>query len=222
MKKLKRVYPFLLDMIFPPVCLACRHILDNTQKNKHICLSCLQNIPINSIFFRTDQNFILAAATTYDNETIKKLIHTLKYDRIKTAQYPLGDILISYLETISLMPTSAIIIPIPLHPTKAKKRGFNQAELLAQQIGIHFHLPIYTNILKRNKNTSAQAKRTIQSRSVNVANCFSITPHIPFPKTQHIIIVDDVYTSGATLREAVKTFRKKKYQNIIGIVVAKT
>lgn len=220
--KLKSVYSFFIEMFFPKVCLGCRRILEATPHETYLCPACKESIPMHTIFFRSDVSFMLAAATTYQNETVKKLIHTFKYEKVSTARYPLGELVNAYLDRVAIIPSeNAVIVPVPLHPSRMKERGFNQAELLAKEISGHFGIPVCTTLLSRRRKTLAQAKRSIRDRKENVRGCFAVSQDIPFSLASTIILVDDVYTSGATLREIAKTLRARRVKNIIAVVVAK-
>ncbi|MCH7759767.1 ComF family protein, partial [Patescibacteria group bacterium] len=134
----KRFFSFLLTIIFPPLCLVCK------KRGEIICQKCFENIQINNGFYcpqchrrlpepkntcHPQVKFVLAAASSYQNQAVRKLIHALKYQNIKQTAEPLVQILSIYLEKIGLIDwlkkQDFIIIPIPLHPKKEKERGFN-------------------------------------------------------------------------------------------------
>ncbi len=154
-----------------------------------------------------------------------------KYQKIKTAAVPLAEILTQYLQNLKLSPCGRCpegtdirnfsIIPVPLHWRREKKRGFNQACLIAEQLSKKTGLPVLKNALKRIKNTPSQVElKEKKKRALNVHGCFAVgKPELLFQK--NIIILDDVSTSGATMREAIKTARKAGAAKIIGLVVTK-
>ena len=113
-----------------------------------------------------------------------------------------------------------IVSPIPLHPGRERERGFNQSDLLAEIFSKHFGLA-KINLLERKINNQPQAKsKNYQERQENMKNCFSLVRGGSV-KNKNIILVDDVFTSGATLREAARTLKKAGAGKIIGLVVAK-
>ncbi|MDP3014862.1 MAG: phosphoribosyltransferase family protein [bacterium] len=114
-----------------------------------------------------------------------------------------------------------LIVPIPLHPGRERERGFNQAKLLAEITARHFNLPLIDG-LKRIKNNKPQAKlKDFEKRIKNISGCFEIkNPN--FIKGKNIILVDDVFTSGATINEAVRILKKNCAGKIIAMVIAKT
>lgn len=106
-----------------------------------------------------------------------------------------------------------VIIPIPLHPSRLKQRGYNQVDLLVKalykQLSIHYD----TEFIFRKKMTQSQIGLKFHQRQKNVKNCFQLNPKKRENPYTHILIVDDVYTTGATLNEAANTI-KKSFPNI--------
>ena len=138
----------------------------------------------------------------------------------------MGDLLIQYLQKSQLINQSTnklinyLIVPIPLHSKRRRERGFNQAELLAKTISENLGL-LPTNALERTKNTKAQAKlKKSECREENVAGCFKIK-NPESVRDKNIILVDDVFTSGATMNEAVKILKENGAKRIIALVAAK-
>lgn len=113
-----------------------------------------------------------------------------------------------------------IIIPIPLHSGRKRQRGFNQAELLGQFIAKDMNLE-FCDTLKRIKNNKPQAKmKNHEERAKNIAGCFKIkNPEIV--RGKNILLIDDVYTSGATMNEAAKILKENGARKIIAVVLAK-
>lgn len=226
MNHLRKIWEFALDIFFPPICLNCRKYLEKEEKTNLICNSCHKSIEINKILFRSSPDFLLAAASSYENEALKNLIHYFKYERFLAAEKPLREILIEYLGKVfaGWDLTDFIIIPIPLHPKRLHSRGFNQSEILANIISKHFDIPLKTGILKRVKNTKPQIEtKNHKEREENLKGSFEISAdYKDMLKNKNIILVDDVYTSGATMNAAIRIIRRENKNRIIGIVVAKT
>jgi ComF family protein len=192
------------------------------QENEtYLCATCEESIIYHEIYFRIDSLCILAAATDYDIPAVKELIHLLKYRRIETAAAPMAACMIEYLSQVPLSLDNAVLLPVPLHPKKMRKRGFNQAALIAQAIGAHYDLPVYETCITRTRPTETQAGKTIKERLANLKGCFALEDPLPFDTTRTVILVDDVYTSGTTMREITKLLRKKRVRNIIALVFAK-
>ena len=244
------MFPFLiklknivLDILFPPICLNCHIALNDAEQTrnnaeKYICEKCLSLIKINNTLFcpvcraRLAENrkichrgapYFLATAGNYDDPVLQNLIHYFKYKRFENLAPILGELLIEYLKLLNLETfklLNFIIIPIPLHPNRERERGFNQAKLLAEITARHFNLPLIDG-LKRIKNNEPQAKmKNSEKRTKNISGCFEIK-NPEFIKRKNIILIDDVFTSGTTMNEAVKILKKNGAGKIIALVLAK-
>jgi len=221
---LLKSWEFILDIFFPPICLNCKKYLEEKEKPDLICGNCFQSIKIYKNLFRPSSQLILAAVTSYGNSATKELIHCLKYKGFLKAQKPLGEILIKYLSNLDLRLENCIVVPVSLYPSRRRKRGFNQAEILADIISRYFNIPVRTDVLKRIKDTKSQIEtKSRKERAENLKGSFEISAGgKEIMKNKNIILVDDVYTSGATMNAAIKTIRRYNKNRIIGIVVAKT
>ena len=112
-----------------------------------------------------------------------------------------------------------MIVPIPMHPSKKRERGFNQAELLAQHFCHITQLPIAVNGLKRDRATEAQFKLSSAERSQNLSEAFSIgKPFLHKPPSRSVWLLDDIYTTGATAVSAVQTLKHHGIR-VQGIIV---
>lgn len=177
---------------------------------------------------------LLASATSYEENLVRELVHLLKYEGIKTAAEPLGSILASYLrrmaENINLDLCRYIIIPVPLHPKREKRRGFNQSILIAESCvrllkssGISFQEPgIETATLFKKRYTPPQVTLSdFTARAKNVKGSFVVRA----PEKVHgknILLLDDVFTSGATMGEAARALYSACAKKVIGLTVART
>lgn len=237
---------FLLDLIYPPACAACHKIISNpNEKTEHICRSCKNQIVLlNELYclkcgkrlpnLQTPpchkESLRLFTITEYANPVVKNLIHSLKYKEHLPSLVPINNLFISAAapSLFSIIPEkqSLIIVPIPLYKNKKRRRGFNQAELLAeklsQKISTENRTVVVKNLLKRVKNTKTQAELTNHdNRLSNIKDCFTIQQAQNCGKESLFMLVDDVATSGATLNEAGKILRKNGFSNVIAFVLAK-
>jgi len=218
----------LLDIFFPKKCLGCG------QANTYFCLACFNQIKLNpndNCFFCKKptiqgnicieckkQTYLDKIITATEYTLVKNLIKKFKYQYIKELNEPLSQLLIESIKEIS---KNVIIIPIPLHKIRQRKRGFNQAELLAKNVSKYFNVPMYVNILKRNKHTEPQANiKNTEKRKENLKNVFEIE-NKELIKNKTIIIIDDVITTGATIIQAAKILEENKAKEIYGLMVAK-
>jgi competence protein ComFC len=229
-----------LEAIFPWQCCFCKR----ETSDYPLCQTCKNNIPINSSFINPNRKkrihnfskdccsknklfYALGFTSSYKNPILAKTLHLFKYQRIISLKEPLSNLMIKFLKKTKFFSITRkenfLIIPIPLHYKKQKKRGFNQSELLAENISSYFSLSYNSEILIRIKNNSPQANiPNLTEREKNVKNIFGISlSKTTLIKNKWIILVDDVYTSGSTMQEAAKVLQKYKPKKIIGLVLAK-
>lgn len=187
-----------------------------------VCRKCLEKVVLNKILFHPDKNFALAAAASYEDKTVKELIHHLKYNGLTGAVKPLREMVLKYLVDINLNLEGWILVPVPLHSSRYRKRGFNQAELITDEINKKLNLRILNKALKRTRATDPQITFSGIKREENVKDCFEPGEEISFLRGEKVVLIDDVYTSGATMKEAVKVLRKNGVKEVVELVVAKT
>ena len=157
---------------------------------------------------------------------VKKLVYVFKYPPYLTdLQTQLIDLfyegIIQKEQFFSLLQEPSVFIPIPLHEGKFKKRGYNQAKLLAEGLAKRFDVSV-VDCLKRVKSTKTQVGLTKEERRKNIEQAFALqgTVSEPLQKYQQVFLVDDVVTSGATLQEAAKVLKKAGFTKVWGITLA--
>jgi ComF family protein len=154
--------------------------------------------------------------------SLKRAIGVMKYQKQSQIARPLGRWLgESWLLYSPLMPLQLIAVPIPLHPNREKERGFNQATLIAKSFCETTGLKFKPNGLQRIKNTEAQYQVSQDKRDKNLSDAFSIgTDFRNLPKIP-VLLVDDIYTTGATAKSAIKTLNQAGI-SVVGIVTVAT
>ncbi len=248
---LVKIKETVLDILFPPICLHCQQYLeaenylckncfDLIQINTSLfCPVCRLRLAENKKICR-HANYLLGAAGNYDNPILHDLIHYFKYKYFENLAPVLTEIILKYLNYLldekqqfiignsKFGIKNFVVVPIPLHHRKEKERGFNQSKLLAEHIARHFNLKLL-DILKRTKNTKPQAQcKNSEERLENIKDCFVIAESLTLDKrvrdeikVKNILLVDDVFTSGATMNEAVKILKQNGARRIIVLVLAK-
>jgi len=177
-----------------------------------LCAECRQDSsPFKKIF----------VPTLYEG-VMKEAIHLFKYHRKKGIMKRLEKTLKFYFFHTADLPFSKfdLVVPIPLHRKKLKERGFNQAELLARVIATHFDLKLVKNNLKRVKATKSQTSLSRKERLENIKGAFQFRNKDEF-REKKIILVDDVYTTGTTVREAAKVLKKAKAREVYIFTLAR-
>jgi competence protein ComFC len=207
----------VVDLFYPPVCFLCNFYL--TDKQRIICSSCWKKlVKFGSIKINKSKNenvnriYILYKF----NETVRQLIHLFKYDRfLSLAEYLAIEIMKSY--PLLAKNNYSCIIPVPLHKTRKRERGYNQSSLLAKQIGSHLNIPVLDKTLIRTRNTLSQTKLNQQKRRENVWK--SIECKSSF-KDKKILLVDDIITTGNTLQECVRALRSAEVKSVDLLTIA--
>jgi len=128
----------------------------------------------------------------------QKAIHQLKYQDRPAIGIALGKEFGYQLSHSDKFVLPDILIPVPLHLKKKKKRGYNQSEKIAAGLSEALGIPVYSNVLIKSENTSTQTNKNRFDRFLNVVNSFSVENH-EIIENQHIFLIDDVLTTGATL-----------------------
>ncbi len=148
---------------------------------------------------------------------VQKAIKTIKY---RYAHKVTDDVL----RFISLpkLPKQSVFVPIPLHPSRRRIRGFNQAEMIARVLSKRFDIPIRTDILKRVRKTVPQVDmKNREDRLNNMKDVFRVNKEAIQSVQQHIIIlVDDVYTTGATIQSACEALKRAGVKRVWGLTIA--
>jgi len=220
-----RIFNFFLNLIFPQECLFCHKEMDRSYP---LCRDCEKQIPLFSSWIVPPSTKYLSAlgtASSYKNAILRATIHCFKYRKIISLQYPLAGLLIKFIENnnylLSFQQKDIYVIPIPLSKKKQRQRGFNQVDLIAQIISKHFHWNYIPDALQRIKDNPPQAQiEDTQRRKENVKGIFQMNPLKQNLTEKIVIIVDDVYTSGATMEEAARILKKTRVKKIIGLVLA--
>lgn len=218
----------ITDVIFPPRCLGCAEILPNLHLQT-FCTSCREKIrfitgshcPICGIAFfdspapdhfcgnclEKKPSFGLARAVACYETLILDAIHQFKYGRDISTGSALAVFMAEFDFPDFNFTDYSIIIPVPLHIERLRERGFNQALILAKAIGKKYSIPVNFSLLKRTKSTLTQTGLDKSQREKNIRGAFTVTDNAQ-AKGKSIILIDDVYTTGATLNQCAKTLIK--------------
>jgi ComF family protein len=206
-----------VSLLFPRLCYACgNHLMRN---EKLICTECYVVIPRTN-YHNSAENPVArlfwgrclvekAAAFSFYNKgsRIRKLIHSLKYKGISEIGFELGRIYGLALKSSDFLNDIDLIIPVPLHPSKKRTRGFNQSELISFGIAHAVRLPVDIKSLERKNASATQTKRSRYERWTNVEGIFMVSD--PQAITgKHILLVDDVITTGSTIESCINELLK--------------
>lgn len=196
----------LSHIFFPSVCEGCSIPLNSSEQV--LCLHCLQTLPCTGHYEIADNeaamrfagrlNFRFAASFTYFTEEglMQHLLHRLKYKNKKDIGLFLGKQFARALQRTSWIYTVDLILPVPLHKKKEIVRGYNQAALIAEGMHEVLQLPYDSRLLTRIRSTETQTLKTRAERADNMAGAFRADSALT---GKHVLVVDDVLTTGATL-----------------------
>lgn len=238
--KLSFFKDFFIDLFWPQFCLGCQ------KEGALICSNCFSLIEILEYqfcpFCKSPQRVLdkgtcpthrsknlkgLFAATSYQNFLLQRLIKNFKYQPfLKTLAQPLVFLIITHFllsgkeEVFQQEKNNSLFIPIPLFPSRQRWRGFNQAEEITKFLSFYFEIPYQSNNLIKIKKTQLQIELKEKEREKNIKDSFRILKIKEIEKKK-IFLVDDVFTTGATMEEAAKTLKRAGAKEVWGIVIAK-
>ena len=212
-----------IDLLLPPACLLCGQSLPIDHIKQSFCRNCLTSMPplspahclccaqpfpnstsvhlCGNCLKRPPSFSIVHAAGLYQGG-IKDAVRRLKYRNQVTLARPLGQLLGKVVEAAEDDFVPDCIVPVPLHPDRLKQRGYNQALEVARPIAQQLNVSIDTGLLQRIRKTPPQQGLSAIERRSNLRNAFDLTR---VPSAQRILLVDDVMTTGETVRECCRT-----------------
>ena len=209
----------LLSLLFPRLCYACGNQL--LRNEFLICTECHvliprtnyhleENNPVAQLFWGRCRIERAAAFSFYNRDSrIRKLIHNLKYKGIEEIGFELGKIYGELLSRSDFLSGIDIIIPVPLHPSKKRARGFNQSEIISDGISSATGIPVDRESLQRITVTETQTRRSRFERWINVEGIFSVKDPLCLAG-KHILLIDDVITTGSTLESCTNELLKSE------------
>ena len=196
------------ELFFPRCCVICGKRL--LQGEEHLCLDCLCALP-RIRFYSLGNNEMAkllwgkmpierASAFLYYSKggDVRELLYQLKYYGNQEIGHFLGRCMAKELLSSGFFDGIEGIVPVPLHDKKRKSRGYNQSELLSEGISYATNIPVWPNVLRRKQYTETQTRKGNYERWNNVSDVFECVADVNF-SGKHILLVDDVLTTGATL-----------------------
>jgi len=205
---LTRGFNDLLELFYPALCITCGDRLVSGES--FICVNCWNDLPVTNFHEKpgnkVEQLFWgrieIDSATAYfsykKGSIYQHLIHAIKYRGLKELGLESGKRFGAVLSGSAAFSSIDLIIPVPLHPLKQKKRGYNQSAWIAMGISETLKKPLDVSNIKRNVHTATQTKKNRFERWQNVENIFEIL-HPEKLAGKHVLLVDDIITTGSTL-----------------------
>ena len=198
----------VVNLFYPKLCLACE--CENYSGTIPVCVSCLAELPLTNMHNQQENliterllgriNLHSAAALFYftKKSKVQHLVHQVKYSGDPTIANMLGHWMGRYLSKSDLFNQIDMIVPVPLHKDKLQKRGYNQSAEFGKGLADILGSPCLPDALRRTKQSVSQTTGIRTARLLNVHESFSLNTGIDL-SGKHILLVDDVLTTGATI-----------------------
>ncbi len=199
----------LIDLIFPKYCLECK------KMGKYICDDCFKK----NTFSRCDSfNYSVFKYEGVIRKTIISLKYKFAYD---VAEELTGRIVDSLISRKQFLNKKNVLVPIPLYKSRHNWRGFNQSELIGEKLAKRLGWWFLPDLLIRNKNTVSQVGLRGSVRRSNLFGAFSVNPDCQLNTAYYILLFDDVFTTGSTIKEAKKVLNEAGFDNIKSLTIAR-
>ena len=209
-----------LNLFFPQLCITCNELLVHGEK--HVCCRCLSELPICSDAISRFHEVAPQIETLYypilshchawlsykKGGHVQRIIYAIKYYDNKALGEQMGIMAGEWLMTTQpdLCRSIDQIVPIPLHPKKFRQRGYNQAEEIARGIAKVLCRPVINDAIIRNRHINSQTRKEHYERHESIKDSFSLKKsHLLIGR--HILLIDDVITSGATLSQCLEALK---------------
>jgi ComF family protein len=214
---MRKMLASLSQMLFPHICICCNDYISNQEDA--ICDFCVYLLPkfeynkddnnqLNQLFWGRTQLENAAAYLRFKEKSgVQTIIHEIKYKKNKRLGILMGEQLGRFLEGEMDLSNINYLVPVPLHLKKERNRGYNQSKLLAQGISNICGIKVLDNNLVRVKNTSTQTQMQRYERHENMKGNFSVMQPNLF-QDKHVLMVDDVITTGATIEACAQEIHK--------------
>lgn len=239
MKNFKEKFNKFMDILFPPdiICIYCGEEIKHANKY-HACDNCLQNLPylkgkickhcgtklhsdseICFLCYNQLPPFQIARSTFIYEMPIVSLVHKIKYGNARYLFKPLANFMTETYKQYTF--DCDVIVPVPLSKERLKTRHYNQAEELAKVLGANLGLPIESNCIEKIKHTEKQSSLGYFDRIANIKNAYRLKDKKPLAG-KRILLVDDVITTGETIKNVCKELWRAKPVSISVLSLAHT
>lgn len=199
-----------IEFIRSPLCVLCGQPFSEPGENDHMCGSCLLRAPA----------FSVARALGQYEKVLMDVIHRFKYGGKISLGERLGEFMADFSYPSLAIADYSLIMPVPLHPRRLRQRGFNQAVVLTREISRRFSLRLDFMSLQRVVFTEPQVGLGKEMRELNIRGAFHVVDSGRV-KGEKIILVDDVYTTGSTVKECARILMENKAEQVAVLTLAR-
>ena len=233
----------LLSNLFPSRCILCSKTIGATAVNVNIeiCEACYNALPFNNsccvrcalplaedvsedtlcgrCIQQLPEYHYAHSIFRYEGDIVE-LVHRLKFSEKITYAHSIGEILFSAFKADEILRVEMpdCILPVPLHPARLRQRGFNQSIEIARVLSNEYDIPIVSNAVVRQRSTISQTGLKARERQKNIRGAFSIVDEL---RDKHVLIIDDVVTTGSTVNELTKLLKKNHVERVGVLSVAR-
>ena len=206
-----------IRLVSHPLCTVCGRPFFDTSGDDHNCAACLARQPS---FIRARAWGCYSRDESLDHP-LRQVVQKFKYGRRVSLGKPLGRLMARGCEKFIRQCHVDLIVPVPLHPRRLRWRGFNQSLLLARQVSRLYGLPVDPFSLHRARETAPQTELAEDQRRKNVRGAFAVDEK-KYLKGKSVLLVDDVYTSGATVNECSRVLIRGGVKEVTVLTLART
>lgn len=204
-------------LLYPQICPGCG--IDSVNSRQLLCVDCFENLPVTNFHMHANNpvekifwgRIPVVAATSFmyftKDSMLQKLLHEFKYNGRKEIGSFLSNIM-----ALEFMQSNRFryfdgVVPLPLHGERLRRRGYNQAEVIARSVTETLQIPLLDKLVRRRSSTDTQTKKNRQERWDNIEGKFELT-NTEDGRDKHLLLVDDVTTTGATLEACARELFK--------------
>lgn len=215
----KRITEKLLGIIYPPECIFCKNEIDETCEDG-ICQNCLASLPYTKdggCFETMGGASYLISPFMYEGG-VKKAIRDLKFKSKKNNAVIFAKFICAYISNIAEIKSADLIVNVPLSPKSIQKRGFNQTEVIAEEVSRLTGIPFDGGVLVKTRETKRQSTlSTFYERARNILGAYECVKDV---SKKTIILIDDVYTSGTTICNCANALLEEGAAKVIAVTAA--
>lgn len=205
-----------IGLISHPLCNWCGRPFPDAAGDDHTCGVCLSRPPR----FTAARAWACYPREEITDDPVRQVVHKFKYGRKVSLGKPLGRLMALGCREFLDGCRFDLIVPVPLHPKRLRWRAFNQSLLLAREISRAYRVAADPFVLRRDRPTPPQTQLPEDERRRNVRGVFSLNPDRPV-EGKSILLVDDVYTSGATVNECSRVLKRARASEVFVVTLAR-
>jgi ComF family protein len=221
----------ILEFAFPPLCLGCDELVAGQALvcsrclkqidyyEQPLCVACLELLDQQGKCLSCDESATPLYALAQYESPVREIIHKLKFESITTPATLLARLWCERFGEMLTERNPDVIAPIPLRPGREYWRGYNQAALLAEQIAERLSLVLHDTLMVRTGGRRPQSKLKLDQRAANVAGVYALADEVR-EDNRRVVLVDDVVTSGSTMREALSVCAESGFDVVACVAMA--